>query len=125
MKAAIAAVALTAAILGAPGGTANAQTAISFQIATPHLGVLIGVPGPFLAPGPIYLPPVAVHAAAPVFVAPAPMFVLPPRVIVRPRVVYPVVYPYGPGRAIKHHKHGHRETRRAIVLPVGYGAYQH
>ena len=115
MKAAIAAVAVTAIALAAATDTAHAQTAISVQVATPHFGFRIGAPAPIFSPAPIYVP------AVPIYVSPVPIMYAPARLIVSAPVAYPVVYPYDYGPAMKHRKHGFREVRRAFVPAVGYG----
>jgi hypothetical protein len=115
MKAAIAAVAVTAIALVAATDSAHAQTAISVQVATPHFGFRIGAPAPIFSPAPIYVP------AVPIYVSPVPIMYAPARLIVSAPVVYPVVYPYHYSPAMKHRKHGYREVRGAFAPAVGYG----
>jgi hypothetical protein len=110
MKAAIAAIALTA-VAAAPIGAAHAHTAVTVGIDTPAFGIRIGAPYAAVAPLPLY--PAPVYVAAPVYAPPPPVVYAPPRVVFRPPVVYPIVYPYGQW------KHGYRPAHRAIV-PGGY-----
>ena len=112
MKAAIAAIALSAIAAAAPLGAAQAHTFVSIGIETPGFGIRFGAP---LVP---VAPVVPVYAPVPVYVPP-PVVYVPPRVVyVPPRVVHPVVYPYGPA-VVKRHKHRHRDGHRVIV-PAGH-----
>ena len=117
MKAAIAAIALSTIAVAAPLGAAQAQTFVTIGIDTPGFGIRFGTPlvpvapvVPIYAPVPVYAPPV-------VYAPPRVVYVSPP-VVVQPRAVHPVVYPYGPAVA-KRHKHRHRDGHRVIV-PAGY-----
>ncbi len=114
MKAAIAAIALSAVALAAPIGAAQAHTAIAVGIETPAFGIRFGAPYALVAP--VY--PAPVYVPAPVYAPPPPVFYAPLPVVVRPPVVYPVVYPYGPP-VVKHRKHLYRDANRVIV-PGGY-----
>lgn len=116
MKAAIAAIALTAVAIAAPIGAAQAHTAITVGIDTPAFGIRIGAPYPVVAPLPLY-GAVPVYFPAPVYAAP--VVYVPPRVLVVPPVVHRIVYPYGPPAA-RHRKHGQRDARHVIV-PGGHG----
>jgi hypothetical protein len=113
MKAAIAAIALSAIAVAVPTGAAQAQTFVSVGIETPGFGVHIGTPVVPVAPA--Y--PAPVFVPAPVY-APPPIMYLPPRVVVRPPVIYPVAYPYRPA-VVKRHRHRHLHDAR-LVAPVGY-----
>jgi hypothetical protein len=114
MKAAIAAVALSAVAVAASIGAAQAHAAVTVGIETPAFGIRFGAPYVTLAP--VY--PAPVYVPAPVYAPAPPGVYVPPRVVVRPPVVYPVVYPYGPP-VVKHHKRAHRDAYRVIV-PSGY-----
>jgi hypothetical protein len=109
MKAAIAAIALSAVAATAPIGAAQAHTAITVGIQTPAFGIRFGAP--YFAVAPVV--PVPVYVPAPVF-APPVVYAVPPRVVVRPPVPHLVVHPYGPP-AFKHRKHRHRDGRGVIV----------
>lgn len=106
MKAAVAAIALSAIAVAAPLGAAQAHTFVTIGIEAPGFGIRFGAP----------LIPVAPVVPVPVY-APVPVYV-PPRVVVRPRAVHTVVYPYGPA-VVKRHKHRHRDGHRVIV-PAGH-----
>lgn len=113
MKAALAAVAVTALAIAAPMGAAQASTNVTVRVDTPEFGIRIGSPVGIYAPVPVYAPPVyapaPVYTPAPVY-APAPVVVpprvvyAPPRVVVPAPVIYPVVYPQ-PYRYVAPHKH--------------------
>ena len=92
MKAAIAALALSAAAVAAPIGVAQAHTGITVGIETPAFGVRFGTP--YFPVAPVY--PAPVYVPAPVYAPVPPVFYAPPRVVVQPAVIYPVVYPFGP-----------------------------
>jgi hypothetical protein len=109
MKAAIAAIALSAVAAAAPIGAAQAHSAITVGIHTPAFGIRFGAP--YVAVAPVV--PLPVYVPAPVF-APPVVYAVPPRVVVRPPVVYRVVHPYGPP-AFKHRKHRHHDGRGVIV----------
>ena len=113
MKAAIAAIALSAAAAAAPIGAAQAHTAITVGIETPAFGVRIGTP--YVQVAPVY--PAPVYVPVPVY-APPPVVYAPPPVVFRPPVVYPVIYPLAPPLA-KHRGHPHRQGPR-VVVPAGY-----
>ena len=117
MKAALAALALTAVALAAPISEAQAHGGVAIRVDTPGFGVRIGAPGPIVAPWPPYAPPV--YVPAPVYAPPAPVVYMPPRVVVQPPVIYPVVVPYAYAPASKHWNHGYRHGPRGIVA-VGY-----
>jgi hypothetical protein len=119
MKAAIAALALSAAAVAAPIGVAQAHTGITVGIETPAFGVRFGTP--YVPVAPVY--PAPVYVPAPVYAPVPPVFYAPPRVVVRPAVVYPVVYPFGPP-VVKHHNHAYRNARGVIVTGgYPYGRY--
>jgi hypothetical protein len=117
MKAALAALALTAVALAAPISEAQAHGGVAIRVDTPEFGFRIGAPGPVFAPLPAYAPPV--YVPAPVYAPPAPVVYVPRRVVVQPPVFYPVVVPYGYAPAPGHWKHGYRHGHRGIVA-VGY-----
>ena len=111
MKAAIAAIALSAVAVAAPIGAAQAHAAVTVGIETPAFGIRFGAP--FFAVAPVY--PAPVYVPAPVYAPPPAVIYAPPRVLIRPPVFHPVVYPYGPP-VVKHHKHARR-----VIVPGGYG----
>jgi hypothetical protein len=111
MKAVAAAIALSAIAAAAPIGAAQAHTAVTVGIETPAFGIRFGAP--FFAVAPVY--PAPVYVPAPVYAPPPAVIYAPPRVLIRPPVFHPVVYPYGPP-VVKHHKHARR-----VIVPGGYG----
>jgi len=113
MKAAIAAVALSAAAAAAPIGAAQAQALVTFGIETPGFGVRIGAPYPVV---PLY--PAPVYVAPPVYAPLPPVVYLPPALKIRPPVFHPVVHYYGPPWP-KHRRHPHRSAP-VVVVPGGY-----
>lgn len=117
MKAAFAAIALTAVAIATPIGAAQAQTFVSVGIDTPGFGIRIGAPYAVVAPMPLF-GAVPVYVPAPVYAAP--VVYVPPRVVVAPPVMHRVVYPYGP-QAAKHRKHGPRDARHFILPGSGHG----
>jgi len=117
MKAALAAIGLSAVALAAPIGQVQAHGGVAIRVDTPAFGFRIGTPGPVPVPMPAYAPPV--YVPAPLYAPPAPVVYLPPRVVVQPPVIYPVVVPYGYAPAIRYWKHGYRHGHRGIVT-VGY-----
>ena len=119
MRAAIAAIALSAAAVATPFGAAKAHTAVVVGIETPAFGIRIGTP--YVGVAPVY--PAPVYVPAPVYAPVPPVVYVPPRVVVRPPVVYPVVYPYGPP-VTKHHRRAHRDARR-VYVPGGYAYGRH
>ena len=119
MKAAIAAIALSAVAVSAPFGPAQAHTAVAVGIETPAFGIRIGTP--YVSVAPVY--PAPIYVPAPVYAPVPPVVYAPPRVVVGPPVVYPVVYPYGPP-VMKHHKRAYRDGRGVIVPGAyAYGRY--
>jgi hypothetical protein len=112
MKAAIAAIALSAVAVAAPIGAAQAHTTVTVGIETPAFGVRFGAP--YVSVAPVY--PAPVYVPAPVYAPAPPVVYVPPRVVVRPPVIYPVVYPYGPP-VVKHPRHHHPHR---VIVPGGY-----
>jgi hypothetical protein len=115
MKAALLAIALSAAAAAAPIGAAQAYTGVAIRVDAPGFGIRIGTPlpvyGPPLpVPAPAYAPPAPV-----VYAPPMPVYPGPHTVIVGP----PLFYPYGYAPAARHWKHGYRGPRPGVV-PVAY-----
>jgi len=71
-------------------------------MARPHIGISIGIPGPYYAPRPYYYPPAPYYAAPAYYGAPAPYYA--PAPVYGPTVVYGGGY-YGPHyyRGYGHH----------------------
>ena len=115
MKAAIAAIAVSAVALAAPIGAAHARTAVAVQVDTAAFGIRIGAPGVFIAPRPVVVHPVPVYVPPSVYAPPVPVAYLPPRVVLRAPIAYPVVYPYVHVPVVRHWKHGRLHGRRGVV----------
>lgn len=118
MKAAIAAIALSAVAVAAPFGAAKAHTAVTVGIQTPAFGIRIG--SPYAGVAPLY--PAPVYVPAPVYAPVPPVVYVPPRVVVGPPVIRPVVFPYV-RPVVKHHRRVDWDAHRVFV-PGGY-AYGH
>jgi len=119
MKAAVAAIAVSAIALAAPIGAAHARTSVAVHVDAPAFGLRIGAPGLFFAPPPVVVHPVPAYVPPPVYAPPIPVTYLPPRVVLRAPVVYPVVYPHVHAPVVKHWKHGRPHGRRG-VRSTGY-----
>jgi hypothetical protein len=117
MKAAIAAVALSAVALATPIGAAQARTVVAVRVDTPVFGLRFGAPGLVVAPLPVVVHPV--YMPPPVYAPPVPVAYVPPRVVLRAPVVYPVVYRHVHGPVVKYGKHGRWHGRQGVTA-VGY-----